>query len=297
VDRCIKITDEGLSTLSESLKRLNRLESLTLDGCENRGLTSVGLNNLCMNLKRSNCMQFINLNLSICAITDLKVLGKCLKRLVCLREIQLEFNQCYDLAEKSLKNLNEAMQKLDCLKTFKLGYFCGVICDDDLKSFGGEWSSSLEHLDLNFRSLEKITDDGLSHLCEFFQRLECLKVFKLHLMSKNVSDYGLMILSHKLMSPFLQSLDLNFYSCNITDKGLTDFMKVLPGFGCLEVLKMDFSWTHISNASLLTIQESLEKCTRLRSVKLRFSPCKKVKRDAINNLCKILQDKGIGSCS
>jgi len=105
LEACAKITDAGLMSLSEALKKASYLKSIDLNFSWfvlKRRFFSIS--NRCSNLKNES----------------LNHLSKCFQRLSSLEKINLNFEGCYQITDIGLSHLKEALMTNSLLKEANL---------------------------------------------------------------------------------------------------------------------------------------------------------------------------------
>jgi len=146
---------------------------------------------------------------------------------------------------------------------------------------------SRQHLSLSFSDM-KITDEGINHFSESLMQMTTLK-----------------------------TINLKFASChNITHLVMKKMNTSLKSLFALEILKLDFSQTDISNQGLKEVSDGLELLTSLKVLDINFDECKEISDKGLNNIaqnlgklynlhelifrlswCKETTDKGLKSLS
>ncbi|XP_038619191.1 MHC class II transactivator [Tachyglossus aculeatus] len=120
---------------------------------------------------------------------------------------------------------------------------------------------SLQHLDLDALSENKIGDDGAAKLSAVFPELKYLET--LNLSQNSITDLGAQELARAL--PCLSSLiTLSLYNNCICDAGAEELAQVLPEMSSLKVLNVQYNKITAAGAQKLTA--SLRKCPQMETL-------------------------------
>ena len=294
------ITSKGLASLSEAIGHLQRLESLKLDFDEVWGITSKGLYALSTGaLSKLASLKTLNLGFSWTkmaadAITILSYEG--LQKLYALTSLELRFNQCQKIGNKSLMALSQyGLRYLTNLVSLRLSFNnCPLIKSGGLRCLAAEGLlhlESLEALDLSFDQCNELTDEGLEILgMEGIQQLLTLKSLRLSFNScSKITSNGFKHLTQEGISKllFLEILSLSFDQTEMASEGLKAFFdEEIQGLQCLTSLSLS-----LNNCQRLTDlnklrMERLAGLENLRSVNLDFANCEQVTQDMLEELTK-----------
>ncbi|XP_054570217.1 MHC class II transactivator isoform X2 [Eptesicus fuscus] len=116
--------------------------------------------------------------------------------------------------------------------------------------------SSLQHLDLDSLSENKIGDEGVAQLSATFPRLKALET--LNLSQNSITDVGACKLAKALPSLAASLLRLSLYNNCICDVGAKSLAHVLPDMVSLRVL--DVQYNKFTAAGAQQLAASLRKC-------------------------------------
>ncbi|XP_048187725.1 MHC class II transactivator isoform X2 [Perognathus longimembris pacificus] len=119
--------------------------------------------------------------------------------------------------------------------------------------------SSLQHLDLDSLSENKIGDEGVAQLSATFPLLKALET--LNLSQNSITDVGACQLAEALPSLAATLLRLSLYNNCIGDKGAESLAQVLPDMGSLRV--MDVQYNKFTAVGAQQLAASLRKCPHL----------------------------------
>ncbi|NP_001302624.1 MHC class II transactivator [Sus scrofa] len=122
--------------------------------------------------------------------------------------------------------------------------------------------SSLQHLDLDSLSENKIGDEGVAQLSATFPQLKALET--LNLSQNNISDVGACQLAKALPSLAASLLRLSLYNNCICDVGAESLAHVLPDMGSLRVL--DVQYNKFTAAGVQRLAASLRKCPHMETL-------------------------------
>ncbi|XP_053069819.1 MHC class II transactivator isoform X5 [Acinonyx jubatus] len=122
--------------------------------------------------------------------------------------------------------------------------------------------SSLQHLDLDSLSENKIGDEGVEQLSATFPRLKALET--LNLSQNNITDVGACKLAEALPSLAASLLRLSLYNNCICDMGAESLAHVLPDMGSLRVL--DVQYNKFTAAGAQQLAASLRKCPHVETL-------------------------------
>ncbi|XP_023413141.2 MHC class II transactivator isoform X2 [Loxodonta africana] len=122
--------------------------------------------------------------------------------------------------------------------------------------------SSLQHLDLDSLSENKIGDKGVAQLSTTFPQLKALET--LNLSQNNITDVGACKLAEALPSLAASLLRLSLYNNCICDVGAKSLAHVLPDMVSLRVLDVQYNKFTAAGAQQLTA--SLKKCPHVETL-------------------------------
>lgn len=122
--------------------------------------------------------------------------------------------------------------------------------------------SSLQHLDLDSLSENKIGDKGVSKLSATFPQLKALET--LNLSQNNITDVGACKLAEALPALAKSLLRLSLYNNCICDKGAKSLAQVLPDMVSLRV--MDVQFNKFTAAGAQQLASSLQKCPQVETL-------------------------------
>ncbi|CAO2641837.1 MHC class II transactivator, partial [Lemmus lemmus] len=119
--------------------------------------------------------------------------------------------------------------------------------------------SSLQHLDLDSLSENKIGDEGVSKLSATFPQLKVLET--LNLSQNSITDVGACKLAEALPALAKSLLRLSLYNNCIRDAGAKSLAQVLPDMVSLRV--MDVQFNKFTAAGAQQLASSLQKCPQV----------------------------------
>uniref|UniRef100_A0A2R9B9E3 Class II major histocompatibility complex transactivator n=1 Tax=Pan paniscus TaxID=9597 RepID=A0A2R9B9E3_PANPA len=122
--------------------------------------------------------------------------------------------------------------------------------------------SSLQHLDLDALSENKIGDEGVSQLSATFPQLKSLET--LNLSQNNITDLGAYKLAKALPSLAASLLRLSLYNNCICDVGAESLARVLPDMVSLRV--MDVQYNKFTAAGAQQLAASLRRCPHVETL-------------------------------
>ncbi|KAM8779221.1 MHC class II transactivator isoform 2-T2 [Rhynchonycteris naso] len=122
--------------------------------------------------------------------------------------------------------------------------------------------SSLQHLDLDSLSENKIGDEGVAQLSATFPQLKALET--LNLSQNSITDVGACKLAKALPSLAASLLSLSLYNNCICDVGAESLAHVLPDMVSLRVLDVQYNKFTAAGAQRLTA--SLRKCPHVETL-------------------------------
>ncbi|XP_032000466.1 MHC class II transactivator isoform X3 [Hylobates moloch] len=122
--------------------------------------------------------------------------------------------------------------------------------------------SSLQHLDLDALSENKIGDEGVSQLSATFPQLKSLET--LNLSQNSITDLGAYKLAEALPSLAASLLRLSLYNNCICDVGAESLARVLPDMVSLRV--MDVQYNKFTAAGAQQLAASLRRCPHVETL-------------------------------
>ncbi|XP_059125984.1 MHC class II transactivator [Peromyscus eremicus] len=122
--------------------------------------------------------------------------------------------------------------------------------------------SSLQHLDLDSLSENKIGDEGVSKLSATFPQLKALET--LNLSQNSITDVGACKLAEALPALAKSLLRLSLYNNCICDAGAKSLAQVLPDMVSLRV--MDVQFNKFTAAGAQQLASSLQKCPQVETL-------------------------------
>ncbi|XP_077880765.1 MHC class II transactivator isoform X1 [Ictidomys tridecemlineatus] len=122
--------------------------------------------------------------------------------------------------------------------------------------------SSLQHLDLDSLSENKIGDEGVAQLSATFPQLKALET--LNLSQNSITDVGACKLAEALPSLAATLLRLSLYNNCICDLGAESLARALPEMASLRVL--DVQYNKFTAAGAQQLASSLRKCPHVETL-------------------------------
>jgi len=172
------VEDAYLVSLSEGLKPLKRLNYLSLNLLELRGISA----------------------------KELAVLFQIIKSMNKLSSLSVDFHYCQYITDKVVLELNKTLQSLDQLTNLSLDFTsCQGFTDNALTELGKNLNS-LNTFELNLIHC-KVTDNGLISLGENLKVLKTLQKLSLHLNSKEITDKSKNFIRDNLKQCFISTAD------------------------------------------------------------------------------------------
>ncbi|KAI4551431.1 hypothetical protein MJT46_017683 [Ovis ammon polii x Ovis aries] len=124
--------------------------------------------------------------------------------------------------------------------------------------------TSLQHLDLDSLSENKIGDEGVAQLSATFPQLKALET--LNLSQNNITDVGACKLAEALPALAASLLRLSLYNNCICDTGAESLAHVLPDMVSLRVL--DVQYNKFTAAGAQQLAAGLRKCPQVKTLAL-----------------------------
>jgi len=252
----VTVTDQGLGTLSQSLKGLSSLKRLDLRLFEVPQATD----------------------------RSAKSLGQVLKSLTSLKEVVLNINRTRNGSWEGLAMgyLNEGLKRLKFIEDFSLDLDClKRVNDNNIQSLMLylQRFSRLTNLKL---ILTQLTAKGFEIFTECLGRLGSLNALSVDLTTSPIGDQEIGNLGEALKK--LEKLsDIHFnLSESISDNGLRVFSQSLQQMTCLNRLSLSCEQNDlITSETLHYIAQLLSKISHLE---LKFSNCKSILNPGVQNL-------------
>ncbi|XP_070316828.1 MHC class II transactivator isoform X5 [Odocoileus virginianus] len=122
--------------------------------------------------------------------------------------------------------------------------------------------TSLQHLDLDSLSENKIGDEGVAQLATTFPQLKALET--LNLSQNNITDVGACKLAEALPALAASLLRLSLYNNCICDSGAESLAHVLPDMVSLQML--DVQYNKFTAAGAQQLAAGLKKCPQVKTL-------------------------------
>lgn len=122
--------------------------------------------------------------------------------------------------------------------------------------------TSLQHLDLDSLSENKIGDEGVAQLSATFPQLKALET--LNLSQNNITDVGACKLAEALPALATSLLRLSLYNNCICDAGAESLAHALPDMVSLRVL--DVQYNKFTAAGAQQLAAGLRKCPQVKTL-------------------------------
>ncbi|XP_070635766.1 MHC class II transactivator isoform X6 [Bos indicus] len=150
---------------------------------------------------------------------------------------------------------------LSCVTRFRLGPVLGPQVFPKLVKIL-EAFTSLQHLDLDSLSENKIGDEGVAQLSATFPQLKALET--LNLSQNNITDVGACKLAEALPALATSLLRLSLYNNCICDAGAESLAHALPDMVSLRVL--DVQYNKFTAAGAQQLAAGLRKCPQVKTL-------------------------------
>jgi len=153
-------------------------------------------------------------------ITDsgLKDLSEGLKRLVSLKNVNLNFQCCFQISHRGLVSIIEALKTIVPFQTLNLNLVgCTRITEKSLKKImkGLSQLVSLTSMGLDFSRCKVINDESMKSIVECLNMLVSLQTISLSVKNcKEITDDGVKSMSENLRKLDLHSVSVNFWKSN-----------------------------------------------------------------------------------
>lgn len=290
IKECPKIDDPGLQNLGQAFKKLVSLKNFELNLSEklpseddqeewtrpkidrlNPGLRAeLALANLAPGLKA------LRLDFSGCPVRKLnnvilENIGGSLKKLISLKEIDLNFAACEAFSAFEMIQIQKILRSLPCLENISLDLTrCGVLTDlaidglvQDLRSL-----QSLKSLYLDLSQCFLITGPGIGQISQRLGQLTMLTDLSLHF-----SGFG-----------------------RISDEnGLKNLYVCLENLTSLRSINLSLRrWSgkeFQTNRGKVDLGSALKKLKLLQNISLSFSNCGQIDKKGVQNLCAGLKSR------
>jgi len=209
----LRISDVGMSTLGQALKRLARLKMIDLDFENCKCITNQGISNLCSGLEKCDSLKSLSLNFGRndnITKDGLDRIGQIIKTLSCLEALGLGFRGCCKISDESRSQMMQDIKNHSCLERLDLN-FCGceqIINNRELFSL----PASLRSIKLDFSDCREMVDFGLENLGVSLAAITNLKSLSLVCTGcSKISIDGIENFTQYLNNlKTLESLNLNF---------------------------------------------------------------------------------------
>jgi len=274
----LEISPNAIQHIFGSIKQLASLEALMLTPAPIMVKASDVFFGLCKTLGSSKSLKYFYLDLdghlegshptNSLNFADLSVfnLSEGIRSLTRLKGLSLNFRQCKEITDESLKKIRPIATSLISLKKLSLNFAgCSKISDEGFYQVANMIAvGNLNHISLDFTSCNKISDEALNYLESVLElSARPLKYLSLQFWHcRNISDEGLNCIGKALAAlRNLASLTLAFGGCNqISDQGLNNLGDVLSSLKSLKELSINLKeCPKISMKELRKLKDSLEK--------------------------------------
>ncbi|ELW67635.1 MHC class II transactivator [Tupaia chinensis] len=178
-----------------------------------------------------------------------------------LQHLDLDSLSENKIGDEGVSQLAATFPQLKALETLKLGPILGPQAFPKLVKILTAFSS-LQHLDLDSLSENKIGDEGVSQLAATFPQLKALET--LNLSQNSITDVGACKLAEALPTLAASLLRLSLYNNCICDVGAESLARVLPDMVSLRVVYVQYNkFTAVGAQQLAT---SLKKCPQVKTL-------------------------------
>jgi len=275
---CREIGDEGLRNLSFGLKEAMSLKEIHLNfkGCHK--ITNKGFEPFTESLKEIGSITKLHLEFSGTGAI-IKTLCESLKGNSLMEDLRLEFQECPEIYDPTLKFMSETLKTLPALKGIDLDLQGTGLTDEAWENLkqGFEGLCGLRRMRINFAKCCDVGNNTLIGIGETLKLLPDLRDLNIDFYEckgdNGINDEGLYSLSEGLKST-LQIRDLKFVcrGCDkVTDQGLERLSRSLMGLENLENINLDlYGCKGFSDDAPKTIEKALKKLKFLKKVELRI---------------------------
>jgi len=234
-------------------------------------------------------------------------INKLLFELQDLTSLTLDFKDCKKIEDQCLKDLSSGLyDRSTFMRTLKLSFWnCDKITDQGLNYISNSIGEmlNLNDLCLQFNGVTRITDEGFMKVVMAINKLPDISSLRLGFADCNkLTDKGLISVGTKLLMgnlPALKEFELNLDNCyRISEQGFLAIARKLSMIEKLTSLELKFSGcSKLSEVCITDIGSSLLKLQHratffhaptLKTLKLDFSKCEKIRDGSLNYLGAII---------
>jgi hypothetical protein len=272
------ITDQGITTLSQSISKLTSLQTLRLIFRDTDRISDSGLRRIASAVQKIKLIKHLTLKISCSGWTSSK------------------------LSDRGLSKVGDALTHMKQLETLTLLFSnFNEMKDDGLQKLGRSiaFNRDLTYIDFNFGKNPKVSDEGVTKLVEDFGRLNALETCKLNFQRcEKVTNNSLIAIGEAIKRiKGLEVVDFRFNEClDITDNGLIPLVDALGAHKKLQSLALAFhSATEnkpmkLSNQSLIKIGEQMQSLPNLTGIDFNFIRCESITDHGLIKLSELLKN-------
>ena len=236
------------------------------------------------------CLECTALELAFNHVTNhgISLLCDALKDVNCkLTKLNLK---CNDITEQGVSHLCDTLKDANC-KLTELDLGCNYITTQGAAQNEGHHGALDFFFSHTFNSVlnladQKISYQGLSHLCESLKDVNC-KLTKLDLSFAKIADQGVSHLCNALKDVNCKLTKLNLSGNKITDQGVSNLCDALKDVNC-KLTKLELSGNKITDQGVSNLCDAL-KDVNCKLTKLNLSG-NKITDQGVSNLCDALKD-------
>lgn len=293
IDVSNKKTNNDLSHLRNSLKRLKNLQKMDLHVAAYQ-ITKTAFSLFMKGLGRLFSLKKISFTLSsspeLATSIDLSCMSRSLRKLVFLKDIDLDLSNFYWPIEGGLQKLLSIFNRLPRLEKIyqSLPSLCSDIKKETKESIQLKRLAFFGKFFLNFGDCSHITASGIRSLAKVIKGLPNLQNLQLWFCDGQHLDTWALKYIWKMINglPSLRVLDLYFSNWfGITDGVFDTMNETLKDLPLLQKLRLEFPHCKkITDNGILRVCQALKRCPSLKTLGVSFSGCHKITDHCVEHL-------------
>jgi len=292
LNRWVKATEKGFTSLIRSISKLTKLKRFVLDIEEFQQIGNISMIELGQDLAKLTHLTELELNFFRCSCISgqqLEILSEYLAKLTNLKKLSINMKQARGMMNMGVTALGKRLNNLRELRELKLNF---LSCDVGETGFD-ELSMSLRNmkqlnvLELTFGNNDQVTNKCFEAIGNSLGELSHLRSLKLvFFQCDKLTDVAVYSLAEALDNlANLSELELNFRWCmQITDSGITRLGEAFLNLVHLNRLGLSFDGCRISDAGVSKLGQDLAKLQYLDGFKLEVRDCKGIQGTGISKL-------------